>query len=160
MTQDSKSKGEKCVVSPHYGKDEMKQLHFYCINCDKEMGYEEDRICHTSTPTTEVDNYLTIENRKVDNEKETNINDIEKFIAKLDWKGLAEAWHKGDIKWHAEEWKNFITKIQAQTKEETLKEVVGKVEVLWGSINMDDKEFYIKRSDVINLLTPPHHETK
>ena len=35
----------KCVTSGLYGKDELKQLHFYCERCDKEMGYDEDREC-------------------------------------------------------------------------------------------------------------------
>ena len=28
-----------------YGKDEFKNLYFYCDYCGKEMEYEEDRIC-------------------------------------------------------------------------------------------------------------------
>jgi len=35
----------KCEVSPQYGKDEMKQLHFYCENCGLEMDYREVRDC-------------------------------------------------------------------------------------------------------------------
>ena len=35
----------KCVVSPMYGKDNFKNLHFYCDYCGKEMGYGEDREC-------------------------------------------------------------------------------------------------------------------
>lgn len=34
-----------CQVSPLYGKDEMKDLHFYCDYCNKEMDYEEKRVC-------------------------------------------------------------------------------------------------------------------
>lgn len=36
---------KKCVVSAQYGKDEFKNLHFYCDYCGKEMDYEEDREC-------------------------------------------------------------------------------------------------------------------
>jgi len=35
----------KCLVSPMYGRDEFKQLHFYCDYCGEEMGYEEVRVC-------------------------------------------------------------------------------------------------------------------
>lgn len=36
---------KKCEVSGQYGKDEFKNLHFYCEFCDKEMEYNEDRVC-------------------------------------------------------------------------------------------------------------------
>lgn len=36
---------KKCVVSALYGKDEFKNLHFYCDYCGKEMGYDEERDC-------------------------------------------------------------------------------------------------------------------
>ena len=36
---------KKCEVDVQYGKDNNKQLHFYCEYCGKEMGYEEDRMC-------------------------------------------------------------------------------------------------------------------
>jgi len=35
----------KCEESGQYGKDENKNLHFYCEFCGEEMDYEEDRIC-------------------------------------------------------------------------------------------------------------------
>jgi len=35
----------KCQVSPLYGKDNNKNIHFYCEYCDKEMDYDEDRKC-------------------------------------------------------------------------------------------------------------------
>ena len=46
------SNQQKCVVSPRYGKDENKTLHFYCENCGKEMYYDEDRICGENQPPT------------------------------------------------------------------------------------------------------------
>lgn len=39
----------KCVMSAQYGKDEMKNLHFYCNYCGEELGYEEEREC-AATP--------------------------------------------------------------------------------------------------------------
>lgn len=39
-----------CEPDPQYGKDELKQLHFYCQFCGEEMGYDEIRICHTPAP--------------------------------------------------------------------------------------------------------------
>lgn len=33
---------------------------------------------------------------------------MRQFIDNTDWEGLARAWHKEDIKWHANEWKEFI----------------------------------------------------
>ena len=36
---------KECEVSAQYGKDEFKQLHFYCDFCGLEMGYEEKREC-------------------------------------------------------------------------------------------------------------------
>lgn len=38
-------KEKKCIVSPMYGKDEFKNLHFYCDYCGKRMEYEENRLC-------------------------------------------------------------------------------------------------------------------
>ena len=35
----------KCQISVQYGKDDNKQLHFYCDYCGKEMDYNEDREC-------------------------------------------------------------------------------------------------------------------
>ncbi len=40
---------KKCEVSGQYGKDEFKNLHFYCEFCDKEMEYDEDRVCTIKT---------------------------------------------------------------------------------------------------------------
>lgn len=40
-----KKEEKKCIVSPLYGKDNDKNLHFYCDYCGKEIGYEENRIC-------------------------------------------------------------------------------------------------------------------
>lgn len=42
----------KCEVSPQYGKDEFKNLHFYCDRCGIEMDYNEVRACGTSTTHT------------------------------------------------------------------------------------------------------------
>ena len=44
--------------------------------------------------------------------------------------------------------------------DQVLREKREEVEVLWGSVNMDDKEFYIKRFDVLAILTPPSEEKK
>ncbi len=35
----------KCQESAQYGKDEFKNLHFYCNYCGKKMFYDEDREC-------------------------------------------------------------------------------------------------------------------
>ena len=35
----------KCEVSPLFGRDENKELHFYCEYCGEEMSYNEDRVC-------------------------------------------------------------------------------------------------------------------
>ena len=35
----------KCKTSHLYGKDNAKQLHFYCEFCGKEMEHNEDRVC-------------------------------------------------------------------------------------------------------------------
>jgi len=35
----------RCEVDSQYSKDELKQLHFYCQNCGKEMEYNEIRDC-------------------------------------------------------------------------------------------------------------------
>lgn len=43
---------KKCVPSGLYSKDNNKQIHFYCQFCDKEMGYEEDRICSALSDNT------------------------------------------------------------------------------------------------------------
>lgn len=34
-----------CEVGGQYGKDNNKELHFYCKFCGQEMGYDEKRIC-------------------------------------------------------------------------------------------------------------------
>ncbi len=36
---------KKCKMSIFYSRDEAHTLHFYCDFCDKEMYYEEERIC-------------------------------------------------------------------------------------------------------------------
>jgi len=38
----------KCVISSLYGKDENKELHFYCEFCGKAMGYDEERECKSN----------------------------------------------------------------------------------------------------------------
>lgn len=44
MTKEER-KENKCEISAQYGKDEFKNLHFYCDYCGKEMDYDEDRVC-------------------------------------------------------------------------------------------------------------------
>jgi hypothetical protein len=34
-----------CEVSAHYGKDELKTLHFHCTHCGQEMHPDEERVC-------------------------------------------------------------------------------------------------------------------
>jgi len=36
---------KKCKVDCQYGKDNNKDLHFYCSFCGKEMDYDEDKVC-------------------------------------------------------------------------------------------------------------------
>lgn len=52
---------------------------------------------------------------------------LREFIKKYDWKGLAETWQKADVKWHAEEWKQFITEIEASAEARVRKDIEFKL---------------------------------
>ena len=45
MKIDNSTEEGLCEVSGQYGKDEYKNLHFYCEFCSEEMDYDEKRAC-------------------------------------------------------------------------------------------------------------------
>lgn len=56
---------EKCVASPLYGKDELKQLHFYCEYCGNEMGYDEVKKCMAEVELCECGHRIGDSDRSV-----------------------------------------------------------------------------------------------
>ena len=45
------------------------------------------------------------------------VGEFEKALASLNFEGMARAWHEGDIKWHAAEWKQFVERIRREERE-------------------------------------------
>ena len=79
---------------------------------------------------------------------EENYQRLKAFIEKQDWRGLAESFHKGDMVWHAQEWENFIKKIQA-SRDQKIREEVAKMKFYWS------KPITEKEHELIEL----HNET-
>jgi len=52
----------ECEVSPLYGSDNYKNLHFYCEFCEKEMDYEEKRECTAEREKCACGEYLGTSN--------------------------------------------------------------------------------------------------
>ena len=50
--------------------------------------------------------------------------EIRDFLKAYDFKGMAEAFHKGNLRWHEKEWKEFIQAVQSQYAA-SLREKVG-----------------------------------
>lgn len=46
---------------------------------------------------------------------------IEELIKKLDWEDIAKSFAKEDIKWHANEWREFIKEIKSKQIQEIKK---------------------------------------
>ncbi len=40
--------------------------------------------------------------------------EIHEFLESKDWRGLAEAFAEGDMQWHANEWKEFVTGVEGR----------------------------------------------
>lgn len=38
---------------------------------------------------------------------------VKEALAMMDWKGLARAFHEGNIQWHAKEWEDFVNEQRA-----------------------------------------------
>ncbi len=53
------------------------------------------------------------------------MKDIKEFIEKYDWEGLACAFHEDDIKWHAQEWKEFVEEVKETQTSELRKKIEG-----------------------------------
>lgn len=53
---------------------------------------------------------------------------LKELIKSQDWEGLARTFHEADIKWHAEEWKNFIEAIATSALEEERARIVEALE--------------------------------
>ncbi len=51
-----------------------------------------------------------------------NKEQVNQFLKHYDFKGLAEAFAKGDMEWHEKEWKEFIGKIRQETVEKTVED--------------------------------------
>ncbi len=77
-----------------------------------------------------------------------NFKDLEAFIEKADWRGLAESFHKGDMVWHAQEWENFIEKIRATQREE-VKEMIERISFA-GMDGEDAKDYILKKITHLN----------
>ena len=52
----------RCIISPNYGKDNNKNLHFYCDYCGEEMEYDEERECHVKRKKCECGYELRMSN--------------------------------------------------------------------------------------------------
>ena len=50
--------------------------------------------------------------------KPIKISVFDWFVKTQDWKGLASAFQKIDVKWHQKEWREFINKIRRDTIED------------------------------------------
>lgn len=71
------------------------------------------------------------------------IEEIKELIKKLDFKGLAEVWHKNDMNWHEEEWRAFVTSIQ-KVERDRVKGIVESKQKEYGTIGEKADTFFMK----------------
>jgi hypothetical protein len=87
----------------------------------------EKKIERPPEPTHE-NNFLQVGDRShIDWEEQPGDTDFQKAVASLDFDGIARAFHEGDIKWHAEEWKAFVEGIIAKARAEGRQEAPSSV---------------------------------
>lgn len=86
----AKEEVKYCVNDFMYGKDNNKNLHFYCENCGKEMEYEEeDKVCKTGNLYTKQEVLDMIgkdsKHAKLDFYVDTKLLSDYKMMGAFDW---------------------------------------------------------------------------
>lgn len=79
---------------------------------------------------------------------------FQEALKRLDWDAMARAWHEGDIRWHAKEWKQFIEHIQQEAEQRGRDMAVAElVRQMYGETFVPNESFKKKMESARTLNT-------